>query len=453
MRAKEFLPELNMAPGHLEKFALTPTGKGIIAGFEAEVIIPGHWGSIDEVLNYENDEQITRDINLREIRDFFNLSRNNYRLRTLEREYDDYVKKNFSEYFDDRIDDVIDKIRQKSPELDDDELRSMATDQIQDWYQNYDTPDLYDYLISIRIRTFMVLAEYYNFDWPLVDEDTILSQKIVDLKDNIRYIVNSNVIISSKYHGEKKDDSSWYLEPDESIKPANESTHCGVEIISPPMPVNVMLDKLSRVLALVRDTGGTTNNSTGFHVGVSFKDANLNKVNYLKLVLFLGDQYVLEQFGRVANNYAASALSKAKNAADAYNQRKAEVIDAAIMELKKGLANTAANMIQHQNATRYMSVNLKESYVEFRSMGNDYLNHYDAIRNTVLRYVKAYAVACNPEAAKKEYMKKLSLLLNPGQEDDLNIFVRCAMEQISTEQLIKVLKNERQSRNLNTGSV
>ena len=46
-----------------------------------------------------------------------------------------------------------------------------------------------------------------------------------------------------------------------------------------------------------------TNNSTGCHINVSIPD----KLDVLKLAVFLGDEYVLQQFGRQNSDYAVSS--------------------------------------------------------------------------------------------------------------------------------------------------
>ena len=46
-----------------------------------------------------------------------------------------------------------------------------------------------------------------------------------------------------------------------------------------------------------------TNNSTGLHINVSIPD----KLDVLKLAVFTGDQYVLQQFGRQNSDYAVSS--------------------------------------------------------------------------------------------------------------------------------------------------
>ena len=70
-----------------------------------------------------------------------------------------------------------------------------------------------------------------------------------------------------------------------------------------------------------------------------------------------------------------------------------------------------------------MTINVKDNYIELRSMGNDYMNKLPLVKNMIMRYAQAYAVAIDPNAYKQEYAKKLTKLVGSTGNDDLAPFV------------------------------
>jgi hypothetical protein len=88
------------------------------------------------------------------------------------------------------------------------------------------------------------------------------------------------------------------------------------------------------------------------------------------------------------------------------------------------------------------SINMKDNYVEFRSAGGDYLSKESDqgmafLENTLLRYVRALAIAGDPTAERQEYAKKLYKLISPEGDTTLDLFSKFATGEISSEQLKK----------------
>jgi hypothetical protein len=225
----------------------------------------------------------------------------------------------------------------------------------------------------------------------------------------------------------------WYIEPDESIISGNKDM-MGIEVVSPPMPVLVMLDQMKNVFAWADNQGAQTNKTTGLHIGVSIVGLKADQIDYVKLALFLGDQYVLQQFGREANTYTQSSLATIKAIAGG------DVAGTRLFGLRKGLYQSVSRSIQIANTGKYFSINVHDDYIEFRSMGGDYLSQFDNIQNIVLRYVRAYAVAADPLAEKQEYAKKLFKIMNPSGDDRLTPFIQYAMGDLPKEDLVIKLK-------------
>jgi hypothetical protein len=78
------------------------------------------------------------------------------------------------------------------------------------------------------------------------------------------------------------------------------------------LPIEELLSDLNKVKAWADKTGCYTNSSTGLHINVSVPgwSGDLNQLDYVKLALLLGDEFVLDSFGRAGNTYAKSAMGK-----------------------------------------------------------------------------------------------------------------------------------------------
>jgi hypothetical protein len=75
------------------------------------------------------------------------------------------------------------------------------------------------------------------------------------------------------------------------------------------MPLSEGIDTLRVFLEWARDNDAYSNSTTGLHVGISISGLQ-DKIDYLKLALLLGDEYVLERFDRQVNHYCSSAVNK-----------------------------------------------------------------------------------------------------------------------------------------------
>jgi hypothetical protein len=65
---------------------------------------------------------------------------------------------------------------------------------------------------------------------------------------------------------------------------------------------------------------------------------------------------------------------------------------------------------------KFRSVNfskLKNGYLEFRSIGgHGYHLKYNEITDTISRWISVIDLACDPDASRKEYVKKVAKLFN-----------------------------------------
>ena len=263
------------------------------------------------------------------------------------------------------------------------------------------------------------------------------------------------------YHGVKRGTGYFILEPDSSIGYNNKEdedtmgdNEIGLELVSPPMPFAQTLEYLDKVFSWANSYGCRADSTTGFHMGISIPNQNKNNVDYLKFILFLGDEYVLNEFGRGDNEYA-QALSSILVGNLSYDFKRTLAKVRAGMNSKA--ARTLTKNLGSSHNGKYVSVNIKPNYIEVRSAGGeDYIKNVDKIKLTLMRYVRAMALAADPEAEKNEYAKKFYKFLNrsshfPREENAImQLFVQYSTGQMSAEELTQKILTIRQHKVANT---
>jgi hypothetical protein len=454
VRAKEFIVELNMAPGNLLKFANSPAAQNMRAGFEAEVILPGEYtDSGDTEADWDQDEDIPPNIALSDIKQFFELSARDSALENINEAYFEWYNDKQAEYADENLAERMEYLSNKHPEdyaEDEEACREKAWDELCDEFNhdaNYYDASMYDWLRDGGLDLYSLIGEEFDLTWPHYKSNTGFGDAVGNYTYDMQQELGIEIEINDDYHSQEKKfgTGNWYFEPDTSIRPQTLPDYnddmMGVEIVSPPMPIAEMLDKMERTLKWVIQQGGQTNESTGFHVGISMEGQTTENVDYVKLALFLGDAYVLQRFGREANTYTKSSMQLVQRMAEIKSVGPVGIL---LDQMKQGLLHSASKEVLAKNDTKFVSINMKPGYIEFRGMGYDYLPHIEVIRNTVLRYIRAYAVAGDPNAERQEYARKLTRLLNPEGKDQLTPFVKYAMargkeEPNAKEDLVNML--------------
>jgi hypothetical protein len=264
------------------------------------------------------------------------------------------------------------------------------------------------------------LAYNFDFTWPHMtmsggsSEGGFNEEAAQQLADSLSETLGVKTTVSTGYHGAQRDTSTWIFEPDGSLD-ADDDENMPVEIVSPPMPLSKTLEILPKFFEWAEDNGAYANSSTGFHMSVSMPEHEGNMLDYTKLALFLGDEYVLKQFGREANTYAKSALQKIREKKGNVN---AETVMSAMRKHLDQFASRA--LAQPSGFGKYTSINPKSKYIEFRSAGgSNYFEDMDKIQNTLMRYARAMDIAMNPEADKPEYAKKLYKMLTDVKTQEI----------------------------------
>jgi hypothetical protein len=306
-----------------------------------------------------------------------------------------------------------------------------------DFYMDDDT----GFFDDVNLRYMSDVAESYDLGWPYMmgSGSNGGSRDWESIGDSLHDAIDMPVKVSSNYHSTPRKEGMWIVEPDSSLS-ADDQEDFGLEIVSPPMPLEQALQKLQEVTDWANNPSegnAYTNESTGLHMGVSvpFKGGD---VDYLKLILFLGDEYVLKSFGREANTYTKSAMSKFKenikggraDPAGAMKLMQSNLIEFAYREIQKGVGEG-----------KYTSAHIQKGYIEFRSAGGDWLAEGDAepgkLENTMLRYAYAMSLAADPSAERREYAKKLYKLIAPEGDDQLALFSQFTAGELDAEQLKK----------------
>ena len=450
----EQLMEINMSPSSLRTLAAQT---GAIAGMEFEMIVPGIEGVEDEELepNYDDyDENVT---SIDDAANFFNDGDYNgrreiQRLRdSMSEDYQTWLGDAWMEHFETYKNTIVFRFGKENWEeaqiaeilgLDEAETEALETrgaspedymdaaekviaDGLDPWLNDaqedakdeyYDEDHQDDWLASEGLNYMSDVERQYEISWPHWTSVNGSDAGIESVADDFASAIGRKTNWSSSYHGGAREPNAYVVEPDGSLIPGDEDD-AGLEFVSPPLPIDDMLSDLNKVKAWADGRGCYTSDAakTGLHINVSVPNFDAKKLDYVKLALLLGDQYVLEQFGRTGNSYAKSALDIVKTRVQERPGDAAQLLN----KMRDNLDALATKAIHTGETSKFTSINTKTGYVEFRSPGGDWLDeNFAKIENTLLRFVVALDAAMDPEKYRDEYLKKLYKLLNPaGQKD------------------------------------
>lgn len=501
MRSREFVNEVKMSPNVFKRFASSPEASDILVGFEAELIFADRGVlSEKEEPNYDSDESIGDIDDLRrwcsyhdalnplgdirgaisyfedrwedfveqEIQDRKSKLADSFRDeqnenwenmdhtkmvidRLLENGYDEQEIERFVSDNTEEFNSALDELRDEYYSDVEDDIRNESGD-YEDYLQdNLDEEvDFSDFLSQEKIESVSDFYDNYNLAWPHLygDNDELYQFDIYSAEELANDLHNAlGVKVIAKEHAHNKTLDAWYIESDGSITPdATHSAELPVEIVSPPMPLIQGAAMMRKFFAWARAEQAYANKSTGLHISVSVP--NMQNLDYVKLVLFLGDQYVLQNFGRLNNTYTASAFGilvkeifKTKR-----NNMSTHLITSVFDKIKSGSNQIASSMISMRNPGKYVSVNVKSDYVEFRAGGNSgYIDSgsIEMVVQTMMRYAYALTIACDENMYKREYATKLTKLLSESvpHKTVIDAFVDYSLNR-DVRHLKNVLKTE-----------
>jgi hypothetical protein len=474
--------EITMSPTSLKKLSAQT---GALAGMEFEMIVPGAGDDDDgdQEPDYDFDQRCR---SIQDARDFFYDGDFNSRRdieRMSDRMQDDYAEwlyerldtdfTNESEYLiSEWIANNVDESEWNPDDLEgearqealDEFIANVDADPSSDYYQqaldeyreeNRDSYDESDWLDAEDLDLMSGVENAYSISWPHWRSTGGGESSIEDVADSFQTAIGRDVQASSSYHSGRVERPStkslhYIVEPDSSLDP-DDSDAQGLEFVSPPLPIEELLSDLNKVKAWADKTGCYTNDSTGLHINVSVPgwSGDLNQLDYVKLALLLGDEFVLSSFGRTGNTYAKSAMGKIRDAVRRNPDRAQELMD----KMKSGMDQLASKIVHGRSTEKYTSINVKNGYIEFRSPGGDWLNdNFAEIENTLRRFTVALSAAVDPEAYREEYLKKLYKLLDvSGEKDPLSYFAKYSAGELPRAALKSFVRQAQAERKVKSG--
>lgn len=511
------LTEVDMSPGALQKWARSDAAQKIRVGFEFEMYFPdtvdADRDDYDGGYDYEMDEEAN---SIRDIVEFFGGGNNPTSRRMLTR-LEEGLYETFAEWRQEQIageassSGFYDYMEENEPDLREDkiaEFRQEARSELGDEASDNDiderTQDLYaewiddqyssggryydDYMewltdslgdsydesewLRSEMRYMSDVEREEGLEWPWINESSGGDGRSAETWAQELEGVIGMPVLTGSYHGSQRGEDYANLEPDGSLSEPDSDQDAGLELITPYRPLPEAMQILNSVIKWADDNGIYTNSSTGLHMNVSIED--VKNVDWVKLVLFLGDRYILDQFDRRYKMYASSSLdrieAKVRDAQPVQEQDDDQAIYGGKMDIEKALQMMRNNSIELARRAiqsgggreKYQSVHVKElrdgSYIEFRGPGNDWLQKAQeterGLADTVYRLGRAMTIAADPEAERKEYARKLYKILtpeDPNQRSGMKLFADYSAGVISREQLKRtwaeqVLRAQRRGR-------
>jgi hypothetical protein len=329
-----------------------------------------------------------------------------------------------------------------------------ARQEMEDDFRNGGDGDQAAWLSDIGISDMQDAERQWGFDWPHMYDanegngggDADIDQVADDFYGATGYEARGFGNYHSGNRSQQQQEGYFIIEPDASIDA--EQGDAGLEFISPAMPLKDGLTMLKKVKQWAKLAGCYTNKSTGLHMNISVPNMSTESLDYVKLALFLGDEYVLQEFGRQYNSYAKSAMKIVKEKIQANPENATELL----AKMKEHLGAAASKLVHSGITQKYTSINTKGNYVEFRGPGGDYLNEdLPKLVNTALRLAQSLRIATDESAYKQEYAKKLYKLISPeGEWTDPNnsvaLFSRYALGQINKSELVSNVRQAQTAR-------
>jgi Putative amidoligase enzyme len=429
------LDEINMSPASLRQLASKI--EGAKAGLEFELVVRGLAGDDSDAESepdYDSDESC-HDID--EICEFFNdgdlnSSRDIRRLRErMQEDFYNWQSENLSDDFDNvDLPALLTSHFEDYDGLEGEELEQAVAAELDSPGRAYDIvreewedeargnyTEL-DWLRAEGLRYMSDIENSYGISWPHYTTGSGGGDiEPEEAAESFSQAVGRPVKVSGGYHSSRRQevgDEFYIAEPDASIEGDSDSDS-GLEFVSPPLSISEMLADLKKVAAWCRAGNAYTNESTGLHMNVSVPNYSLERLDFIKLALLMGDEHVSESFGRLGAHYAKSAMAIIKRNIQNSPEKAKELLD----QMRSHL-NTAASKLIHTGGTqKFTSINVKDGRIEFRSPGGDWVRDFESgkVENTLLRFVVALDAAVDETKYRDEYAKKLYKILAPTEAD------------------------------------
>ncbi len=242
------------------------------------------------------------------------------------------------------------------------------------------------------------------------DRSTVYVQEVEGGEENTRTEVAARLADYLGVHVSSVDSpryDHWKVVPDGSVTGGHDA-----EIVSPPMPWSEGIRAFKHIARFADDYGLETNGSTGLHINISVP--GIKDIDIVKFVVFLGDDFALEVFGRTDNEFARSQsgriitkLASAIKSGDSILGTSGFVGSPEFAVLKKA---AYTGLSTH----KYNSVNIgklmESGYLEIRIAGGNYIDKAEDVMRLLNRLIIVMDLAMDPNMEKQLYMKKLTKL-------------------------------------------
>jgi hypothetical protein len=461
------LTELKMSPGSLK--AMAAQVPGALVGMEFEMYVPNVEGGGGDDTDWDLDMDMDGYIDDSDWKSFKNDLATFYSSGDFseggksyyERQIDDKIFNDYLEWADGKFyewtrDGAFEEwYKEENPdeEVPREDSRGWhnAMDDFRDEkYDEFlqDEGSIKNWLEEEGIDRYYTIGDRYGWSWPhLTTSGGAGEESMESVGQDFENAVGIDVDVSSEYHGRRKSTENYTLEPDSSLSsPASEYDR-GLEFVSPPLTIDQMIDQLQKVKRWADGYGAYTNASCGLHINVSVPNFDMKKLDYVKLALFVGDDWVAEQFGRLGASWCRSSLEQVKQRVKTDPDKIPGYLDA----MKKGFAEIAAKLIHSGHTDKYVTLNTKDNRVEFRAPGGDWLNtDLNKLINTMLRFVVALDIAMDPAKERREYATKMYKLIDSvkviDDVDTIKYFAQYSAKQLPTTALKSFVRNIQQKR-------
>lgn len=475
MKIREILPEskeldeVRMSPSSLR--AAASKVEGALVGIEFEMYVPNAEGgerepeyepdwdmdgyiSTDTWQSFEND--IVNFFTGGEFSDYSRTELKRLVNGDVREEFNDWVETAWRDHADDNFDEWYEEDNPgedppapgtRGYERAMDEFRESRFD---DWFSSEDV--INKWLESERIDRYRNFADRYDLNWPYMMDinDSSDGMALDDVADAFSRAVGMPCDWSKEYHGKKQRPGHYVVEPDGSLDSPDSNEDAGLEFKSPELPLDKILDQVEKVRAWMDKAGAYTNSTTGLHINVSVPGYSIENLDYIKLALFLGDDWVAEQFGRLGNQYARSSMSDIQTRISRQSSG-IDGIKVMMKAIKSGMAKIASKIIHSGDTEKRITINTKSNRVEFRAPGNDWFNDdISKVINSIYRFIVALDIAMDPEKERKEYAKKFYALLSDAmpesEQDSIKMFVRYSAGLLPTAALKSFVRDIQKKR-------
>ncbi len=337
------------------------------------------------------------------LREYFNVS--SYELRRIERFAEGWLEDKISDRVDAEWHDYLQPGEDEEDENAEEHAREAASEAIEAEYD--DNPaDIY---LSFDGHALEIIDDFNlepKFGWATTGRSPSVFIEAEENHDDEQSTTQQTYAALKKELADEYTDfygNSFDIHQDLSIE---SDSGVGAELVTPPLPLDKALQSLHDVCKFLIDNHLVTNESTGFHINISFANRDIEDVDLLKLSLLLGEMHVLQQYDRTNNMYTEPQITKVVH--DVHN---------GILDVKSALDHiieVANARLKQTKKYSFFNVNhMKDGYIEFRAAGGeDYHANPNKLETTVLRFVTALQAAMDPSMYRQEYLKKVMKLFH-----------------------------------------